>query len=81
MKRRAAFEPSISHLKQEHRMDGNQLKGMEGNRFNAILSAAGMNFRKLMKFIEGFFATTFLLALYPDLIIAKMAASTRCLEI
>jgi IS5 family transposase len=54
MKRRAAVEPSIGHLKQEHRMDRNRLKGIEGDRFNAILSAAGMNFRKLMKFIEGF---------------------------
>lgn len=55
MKRRAAVEPSIGHLKQEHRMDRNRLKGVEGDRINAILSAAGMNFRKLLKFIESFF--------------------------
>ncbi|MGB3222951.1 MAG: IS5 family transposase [Desulforhopalus sp.] len=53
MKRRAAVEPSIGHLKQEHRMDRNRLKGVEGDRFNAIVSAAGINFRKLLKFIEG----------------------------
>ena len=59
MKRRAAVEPSIGHLKQEHRMDRNRLKGVEGDRFNAILSAAGMNFRKLMRFIEGFLCQLF----------------------
>jgi IS5 family transposase len=54
MKRRSAVEPSIGHLKQEHRMDRNRLKGVVGDQINAILSAAGMNFRKLMKFIESF---------------------------
>ncbi len=52
MKRRAAVEPSIGHLKQEHRMDRNRLKGVVGDQINAVLSAAGMNFKKLMKFIE-----------------------------
>ncbi len=52
MKRRAAVEPSISHLKQDHRMDRNRLKGLIGDQINAILSAAGMNFMKLMRFIE-----------------------------
>jgi IS5 family transposase len=49
MKRRAAIEPGISHLKREHRMDRCRLKGIEGDQINAILSASGMNFRKLMK--------------------------------
>jgi len=54
MKRRAAIEPGIGHLKQEHRMDRNRLKGIAGDRINAILSAAGMNFRKLLRFLAGF---------------------------
>ena len=49
MKRRAAIEPGIGHLKREHRMDRNRLKGIKGDRINAILSAAGMNFRKLLR--------------------------------
>ena len=49
MKRRAAIEPGIGHLKREHRMDRCMLKGVEGDSINAILSAAGMNFRKLIK--------------------------------
>jgi IS5 family transposase len=52
MKRRAAVEPGIGHLKREHRMDRCMLKGFEGDCFNAILSAAGMNFRKLLKWAE-----------------------------
>jgi hypothetical protein len=55
MKRRAAVEPGIGHLKREHRMDRNRLKGTEGDRVNAILSAAGMNFRKLLKRAAHFF--------------------------
>ena len=59
MKRRAAVEPSIGHLKQEHRMDRNRLKGVIGDQINAVLSAAGMNFRKLMRFLEEVLLPTF----------------------
>lgn len=52
MKRRAAVEPGIGHLKQEHRLDRNRLKGVLGDQMNAILSAAGMNFRKLLRYLE-----------------------------
>jgi len=51
MKRRAAVEPGIGHLKHEHRMDKNRLKGTEGDMFNAVLSAASMNMSKLTKAI------------------------------
>ena len=49
MKRRAAVEPSIGHLKVEHRLERNRLKGVAGDAFNAILSAAAMNFQKLLR--------------------------------
>ena len=52
MKRRAAIEPSIGHLKQEHRMDRCRLKGTQGDDLNAVLSAAGMNLRKLLKAVS-----------------------------
>lgn len=51
MKRRAAVEPTIGHLKGEHRLERNRLKGPVGDAINAILSAAAMNFQKL----QGFF--------------------------
>ena len=52
MKRRAAIEPVIGHLKAEHRMDRNHLKGREGDRINAILAAAGYNFSLLIRWME-----------------------------
>ena len=54
MKRRAAIEPGIGHLKREHRMDRNRLHGENGDRVNAILSAAGMNFAKLLTWLVDF---------------------------
>jgi len=52
MKRRAAVEPVIGHLKDGHRMDRNHLKGYEGDRINAVLAAAGYNFRLLLRWLE-----------------------------
>jgi IS5 family transposase len=51
MKRRAAIEPTIGHLKAEHRFELNRLKGTQGNAINALLSAAAMNFQKLLGLI------------------------------
>ena len=48
-RRRAAIEPIISHLKQDHRAARNFLKGQTGDSINFIMAAAGFNFRKLMK--------------------------------
>ena len=54
MKRRAAVEPTIGHLKAEHRLERNRLKGTAGDAINAILSAAAMNFQKLQSFFWHF---------------------------
>ncbi|MGH3085892.1 MAG: transposase, partial [Rubrobacteraceae bacterium] len=48
MRRRAAIEPSIGHLEEDRRMEKCRLKGTEGDKLNAVLSAAGMNFSKLL---------------------------------
>ena len=53
MKRRAAVEPSIGHLKNEHRLERNRLKGVAGDAINAILSAAAINVHKLLRVCEG----------------------------
>jgi len=50
MKRRAAVEPTIGHMKSEHRLERNRLKGTTGDAINALLSAAAMNFQKLLGF-------------------------------
>ncbi|EMM74219.1 transposase DDE domain protein [Leptospira weilii str. 2006001855] len=49
MDRRSAIEPVISHLKHDHNMIRNFLKGKEGDRINAVLAAAGCNLRKLIR--------------------------------
>jgi IS5 family transposase len=52
MKRRAAVEPVIGHVKSDHRMDRNYLKGREGDRANAVLAAAGYNFSLLIRWLR-----------------------------
>ncbi len=49
LRRRSAIEPSIGHMKSDNRLDRNQLTGKEGDRINAVLAAAGYNFRKLLR--------------------------------
>lgn len=39
------------HLKAEHRMDRNYLKGFEGNRANAVLAAAGYKLHLLLRWL------------------------------
>ena len=47
-KRRAAIEPVIGHLKSDYRMRRNFLKGITGDQMNVLLSAAAMNFKRVM---------------------------------
>jgi IS5 family transposase len=52
MKRRAAVEPVIGHMKNGHRMDRNYLAHEQGDAINPILAAAGYNFRLILKWIR-----------------------------
>jgi transposase, IS5 family len=52
MKRRAAVEPVIGHIKNEHRMNRNWLAHSHGDAANAILAAAGYNFSLILKWIK-----------------------------
>jgi len=54
-KRRSAIEPIIGHVKSDHRMDRNYLKGETGDMINAILAGCGFNLRKLLRAILLFF--------------------------
>jgi IS5 family transposase len=47
-KRRAAIEPTIAHLKYDHRMIRNYLKGTVGDAINLMLAASAMNFKRVM---------------------------------
>jgi IS5 family transposase len=52
MRRRAAVEPVIGHIKNEHRMDRNYLFHSTGDAINAVLAAAGYNFRLLLNWLR-----------------------------
>ena len=52
MRRRAAVEPVIGHLKEDHRMGRNYLAHRHGDLNNAILAAAGYNFRRLIRWLR-----------------------------
>jgi IS5 family transposase len=47
-RRRAAIEPIIGHLKADHRMGRNYLKGFIGDEINLLLAASAFNLKKWM---------------------------------
>ena len=51
LRRRSAVEPVIGHLKSDHRMHRNYLKGRAGDAANALLAAIGYNFSLLLAWI------------------------------
>src|SRR5258707_6722009 len=51
LRRRSAVEPVIGHLKSEHRMGRNYLWHRQGDATNAVLAAAGYNFRRLLRWL------------------------------
>jgi IS5 family transposase len=61
LRRRAAVEPVIGHLKAEHRMGRNYLAHRSGDAMSAVLAGAGYNFR--------------LLIIWPRLLLAQILAA------
>lgn len=47
-KRRAAIEPTIGHLKSDHRLNRNFYKGIFGDNINIMLAAAAFNFKRMI---------------------------------
>ena len=56
-RRRAAIEPIIGHVKSDHRMQRNYLKGFVGDEINLLLAASAFNLKKWM---NNFLAVLFL---------------------
>ncbi len=52
LRRRAAIEPVIGHMKSDGHLGRNYLKGRHGDHANAVLSAAGYNFRLILRWLE-----------------------------
>jgi len=51
-RRRASIEPIIGHIKQDHRMLRNYLKGVEGDMINTLLAGAAFNMMKMLRRIR-----------------------------
>jgi len=47
-RRRAAIEPVIGHLKTDHRLGRNFLRGVLGDAINVVLACAAFNFKRMM---------------------------------
>lgn len=61
LRRRAAVEPVIGHMKNEHRMDRNYLRHSIGDANNAVLAAVGYNFARLLAWLRELFCALLLL--------------------
>ncbi len=58
-KRRAAIEPKIGHLKEDHRLGRNYYKGIKGDNINVMLAAAAMNFKRMINIYKKMFLAFF----------------------
>jgi IS5 family transposase len=63
-KRRAAIEPKIGHLKQDHRLSRNFYGGIKGDNINVMLAAAAMNFKRMMNIYKKMFFDFFIRMIY-----------------
>ena len=52
LRRRSAIEPVIGHMKAEGHLSRCYLKGTAGDAANAILSAVGYNFRRILAWLR-----------------------------
>ena len=52
--KRAGIEPTIGHLKSDHRLGRNFYKGLAGDAVNILLAAAAYNFKRAMKTLWDF---------------------------
>jgi len=56
-RRRAGIEPIIGHLKSDHRMLRNYLKGSVGDDINIFLAAAAFNYKKRLRYLKSIFVS------------------------
>lgn len=52
LKRRQAIEPVIGHMKNDGKLNLSRLKGVIGDKINAVLAACGHNLRMILKHIK-----------------------------
>jgi hypothetical protein len=71
MRRRSAVKPVICHIKNDHRMERSYLAGQQGGANNAVLAAAGYNFRLLLNWLR------LLLCLIASLMLIRSHVAVR----
>src|SRR5271167_4630476 len=76
LRRRSAVEPVIGHAKAEHRMGRNYLAGAHGDDANAVLAAAGYNFRRLLAWLAALWRV-FIMAVLANARDAPIPAPNR----
>jgi transposase, IS5 family len=76
LRRRSAVEPVIGHAKAEHRMGRNYLAGAHGDAANAVLAAAGYNFRRLLAWLAALWRA-FIMAVLTNARDAPIPAPNR----
>jgi IS5 family transposase len=76
LRRRSAFEPVIGHAKSDHRMDRNFLIGSRGDDANAVLAAAGYNFRRLLAWLAALWRVL-VMALFANPLDAALASAAN----
>ncbi len=64
VKRRAAIEPIIGHLKSDSCLDKNKLSGTDEDAFNLLLSCAAYTLRKILKRLKSLIVYLFALILF-----------------
>ena len=77
LKRRAAVEPVIGHMKNEHRLDRNYLIGSHGDATNAVLAAVGYNFARLLVWLRGLWHALLALMLSATLAAGRARLAER----
>lgn len=85
IKRRAAIEPSIGHMKTDGRLGRNHLLGKVGDHQNAVLSAAGHNLRLILNRLKAGKGAGRLFLCLPTLLAGWLAAArgwpSACVEL
>ena len=59
LRRRSAIEPLIGHMKEEGHLGRCYLKGHAGDAANAILTAVGHNFRRILAWLRNLLRSIF----------------------
>lgn len=73
LKRRQAIEPIIGHIKNDGKLDLCRLKGVIGDKINAVLAACGHNLRMILKHLRKLLRNPYFVSLFGAYLRQMMA--------